>query len=243
MADQQVNYTPYTAPGGVAKDVSVRTQTIIWPASTFITTWTLGSSSDPTESPATVAPVSDSSSASQSVGPILSGVVVFLVLVLVLWMCCGRNRTNGRRSRRSSRRRGSGYASKCGSSTSPSSPSSSGTSQNGASAGSAASEVVEDQWDQTEQVPEEHIPKVPPPVATAWHGQVPGQIPGQIPGQAPGQAPDQGVRLVPVRPVQGMQFPVGPRPMMSPGGPPLVGRGGPPPVIIGRGGPPPGALH
>lgn len=71
------------------EDMSVRTQTIVWPASTFVTTWTLGTGSDPTESPATVVPAPNSSSTSnQNVGPILSGVVVLLVLILIFWFCC-----------------------------------------------------------------------------------------------------------------------------------------------------------
>lgn len=92
MADQQAEHIVHTVTSELrARDVSIRTQTITWPASTFTTTWTLGSSSDPTESPVTVAPASDSTSAGQSVGPILSGVVVFIVLVLVAWVCCRRS--------------------------------------------------------------------------------------------------------------------------------------------------------
>ncbi|KAI1769989.1 hypothetical protein F4818DRAFT_281253 [Hypoxylon cercidicola] len=226
MADQQAEHTVHMVTSRLqARDVSIRTQTIVWPASTFITTWTLGSSSDPTESPATVAPASDSTSAGQSVGPILSGVVVFLVLVLVVWVCCRRNRPNSRNSRRSSRRQGSSYLSK---SSSSDSPSSNGSSRNGASANSAASEVAENQWDQAEQMPEGHMPDIPPPVAGGWPGQQPD------PGMRMGPAPGQGMGFFPGR--------GGPQPMMGRGGPPILGRGGPPPMM-GRGGPPPGALQ
>ncbi|KAI1768916.1 hypothetical protein GGR53DRAFT_316052 [Hypoxylon sp. FL1150] len=204
-------------------DDSARTQTIVWPSTTFTTTWTLGSGSHSTEPPATVAPAPDKSTAGQSVGPILSGVVAFLVLVVVLWVCCRQNRTRGRGSRRSSRRRGSGYLSKGSSSGSPSS---NGSSRNGASVESAASEIVENQWDHADQGPEGPMPNIPPAVAGGWQ-------------------PDPGTRMGSGPPGQGMGFPPGrggPQPMMGRGGPPFLGRGGPPPMM-GRGGPPPGAIQ
>lgn len=72
-------------------DQTIRTQTIVWPASTFITTWTLGSGSEPTETPAVVIPAATSTSTGdQNVGPILSALVVFVVIVLVMWFYCRR---------------------------------------------------------------------------------------------------------------------------------------------------------
>ncbi|KAI2776123.1 hypothetical protein F4815DRAFT_365760 [Daldinia loculata] len=206
------------------EDMSVRTQTIVWPASTFVTTWTLGTGSDPTESPATVVPAPNSSSTSnQNVGPILSGVVVLLVLILIFWFCCRQAGPNGRNSKRSSRRQGSSYTSKGSSS---SSGASNASSQNDASVGSAASEIVEDQWNQQAPVPERPMPGMPPPVAGQW----------------PAQRPEVGIGQAPLPPRPGMGFPLGrggPPPMMGQG---LPGRGGPPP-IMGRGGFPPGVMQ
>ncbi|OTA52652.1 hypothetical protein K449DRAFT_402457 [Hypoxylon sp. EC38] len=210
-----------------AEDDSVRTQTVIWPASTFVTTWTLGSGADTTKSPTTVVPASNSgSSADQSVGPILSGVVVLLVLISVIWFCCRRNRSPSRNSRRSSRRHGSSYTSKDGSSSSGSASSNS-SSQNNPSVGSAASEVAEDQWNQQDPMPEGSMPGMPPPVAGGWPG------PQPHPGMGPMPPPGPGMQF---HPGQG-----GHMPMMGRGGPPLLGRGGPPP-LMGRGGPPPGVM-
>ncbi|KAI0845934.1 hypothetical protein F5Y00DRAFT_272603 [Daldinia vernicosa] len=209
------------------EDISVRTQTIIWPASTFVTTWTLGTGSDPTESPATVVPAPNSSSTNnENVGPILSGVVVLVVLILISWFCCRQGGPNGRNSKRSSRRQGSSYTSKGSSS---SSGASNASSQNDASVGSAASEIVEDQWNQAAPVPERPIPGMPPPVAGQWPAQQPGVGMGQMP-----LPPHPGMSFSPGR--------GGPPPMMGQG---LPGRGGPPP-ITGRGGFPPGkgvAVH
>ncbi|KAI2602788.1 hypothetical protein GGR54DRAFT_468400 [Hypoxylon sp. NC1633] len=229
------------------KDVSIRTQTIVWPASTFITTWTLGGGSDPTESPATVVPASSPNAGDQNVGPILSSVVVFIVLVLVIWVCCRRSeffffleycrqpalimtrldRSNGRASRRSSRRHGSGYSGKGGSGSSSGSATSNDSSRNGRSVGSAASETAEDQWEQPEPVPEVPMPGMPPPVAGGWPGPQPG--PGMR--AAPPHAPEMGFHYA-----QG-----GGPPMMVRGGQPMA-RGGPPPMM-GRGGPPPGVMQ
>lgn len=210
-----------------AEGDSIRTQTVIWPASTFVTIWTLGSGSDPTESPTIVVPASNSgSSADQNVGPILSGVVALLVLLLVIWFCCRRNRSRSRNSRRSSRRRGSSYASKSESSSSGS-PSSNSSSQNNPSIGSAASEVAEDQWNQHEPMPQGSMPGMPPPVAGGWQGPHPNQGMGPMPPPGPGMEfhPGQGGHM----------------PMMGRGGPPHLGRGVPPPMM-GRGRPPPGVM-
>ncbi|KAI1102567.1 hypothetical protein F4804DRAFT_261267 [Jackrogersella minutella] len=224
-ADQQVD------------DSSIRTQTIVWPASTFVTTWTLGDGgSDSTEPPATVVPASNpGSSGSQNVGPILSGVVVLLVLILVVWFCCRRSRSNNRGSRRSSRRRGSSYASKGGSSGSGSS---NGSSRDDPSDGSAASEVADDQWNQQEPIPDGPMPAMPPPAAGGWPGphQDPGMgpmPPAPAPGPGPGPGPGMGMGFFPGR--------GGLPQMMARGGPLPLGRGGPPPMM-GRGGPPPGVM-
>lgn len=77
----------------LAGDDSFRTQTIVWPASTFVTTWTLGGGNyAPTETPATVIPAGNPGPTdNQNVGPILSAVVVALVLALILWFCCRRS--------------------------------------------------------------------------------------------------------------------------------------------------------
>ncbi|KAI1442381.1 hypothetical protein F5Y02DRAFT_262626 [Annulohypoxylon stygium] len=200
----------------LAGDDSFRTQTIVWPASTFVTTWTLGGGNyAPTETPATVIPAGNPGPTdNQNVGPILSAVVVALVLALILWFCCRRKRSNGRYSRRSSRRQSSSYASKGSSGGSSSSNSSS---RNDGSVGSAASEIGEDQWDQQEPMPEGPMPTMPPPAAGGWLAGQPGP---------------------------GMNFPPGhggPPMMMGRGGPPPLGRGGPPPMM-GRGGPPPGVM-
>ncbi|KAI1496881.1 hypothetical protein F5X99DRAFT_398696 [Biscogniauxia marginata] len=195
----------------------IRTQTIIWPATTFITTWTLGSSTEEaTGTPAVVGPApSPQASDSVSVGPILSGVVVAVVLVLILWVCCRRGHSRSRRSKRSSRRSGSSYPSKTSSS---SSGGSNGSSRRDASDRSVVSEMMEDQWGDREP-----MPNVPPPVAGGWPGP--------------------------------QNVPIGPQPHDFPagrGGPPVMGRGGPPPgfsglhpgherspPMVGRGGPPP----
>ncbi|KAI1653422.1 hypothetical protein F4813DRAFT_256628 [Daldinia decipiens] len=207
-----------------AEDMLVRTQTVVWPGSTFVTTWTLGTGSDPTESPATVVPAPNlSSTSNQNVGPILSGVVVLLVLILIFWFCCRQGGPNGRNSKRSSRRYGSSYTSKGSSSSSGASNTSS---QNDASVGSAASEIVEDQWNQQASAPERPMPGMPPPVAGQW----------------PAQRPGVGIGQVPRPPHRGMNFPPGcggPPPVMGQG---LPGRGGPPP-IMGRGGFPPGVTQ
>lgn len=72
-------------------DQTIRTQTIVWPASTFIITWTLGSGSEPTQTPGVVVPAATSTSTGdQNVGPILSALVVFVVIVLVMWFYCRR---------------------------------------------------------------------------------------------------------------------------------------------------------
>ncbi|KAI0122792.1 hypothetical protein F4814DRAFT_446735 [Daldinia grandis] len=161
------------------EDMSVRTQTIVWPASTFVTTWTLGTSSDPTGSAATVVPAQNSSSTSnENVGPILSGVVVLLVLILIFWFCCRRGSPNSRNPKRSSRRRGSSYTSKGSSSGSGASNASS---QNEPSVGSAASEIVEGQWNRQAPVPERPMPGMPPPVAGQWPAQQPEVRIGQAP--------------------------------------------------------------
>ncbi|OTB13728.1 hypothetical protein K445DRAFT_24224 [Daldinia sp. EC12] len=206
-----------------AEDGSVRTQTIVWPASTFVTTWTLGTGSDTTESPGTVVPAQDSSSTSnQNVGPILSGIVVLLVLMLVFWVCYRRNRSNGRNPKRSNRRHGSSYTSK---GSSYSSGTSSSSSRNGASVASATSEVAE-QWDQQAPVPGQPMPGMPPPVAGGWPAQQPGNGMGHV-----------------IPPNMGMGFPPGrggPPPMMGQG---LPGRGGPPPIMGSGGGYPPGVMQ
>ncbi|KAI1384369.1 uncharacterized protein F4822DRAFT_432917 [Hypoxylon trugodes] len=185
-----------------AKDVSIRTQTIIWPTSTFVTTWTLGGDSDPTETPATVAPAPDSTSnGGQNVGPILSGIVAFLVLVLVVWLCCRRSSFKGRNSRRSSRQRGSGPPSKGSSSESATSNNSS---RRGRSVGSAASEIIDgNQWNQQGPVPVEHLPEMPPQAAGRW------PVPAPQPNPGMGQMPPPG-----------MGFPLG-----RGGPPPMMGRG------------------
>ncbi|KAL7627213.1 hypothetical protein AAE478_003989 [Parahypoxylon ruwenzoriense] len=220
MADQ---HNERLVTGGLeAKDISIRTQTIIWPASTLVTTWTLGSDPDPTGSLNTIAPVSNSdASTDQNVGPILSGVVGFLVLILVTWLCCRQNRFGGRRSRRSSRRQGSSYMSK---GVARSSMISSGESNRGASLRS--SEMAEDQWDHPEPMPQGPMPGMPRPVAGGWPAPQPASgVGGPPPGPGIGFAPGQG----------------GPPPMMGRGGP-LMGKGASLPMM-GRGGPPHGGMQ
>ncbi|KAI1798553.1 hypothetical protein F4811DRAFT_558723 [Daldinia bambusicola] len=224
MADQGSAAAALTAEDRQqAEDGSVRTQTIVWPASTFITTWTLGTGSDTTESPDTVVvPAQDAGSASnQNVGAILSGVVVVLVLILISWVCYRRNGPNGRGSKRSSRRHGSSYTSK---SSSGSSGTSNVSSRNDSSIVSAASERGE-QWDQPAPVPGPPMPGMPPPVAGGW--------PPQHPENGMGQAMPRNMN---------MGFPPGhggPPQMMGNG---LPGRGGPPPMM-GGGGFPPGVMQ
>ncbi|KAK6953456.1 hypothetical protein Daesc_005760 [Daldinia eschscholtzii] len=176
-----------------AEDGSVRTQTIVWPASTFVTTWTLGTGSDTTESPGTVVPAQDSSSTSnQNVGPILSGIVVLLVLILVFWVCY---------------RRSSSY----------SSGTSSGSSRNDASVGSATSEVAE-QWDQQAPVSGQPMPGMPPPVAGGWPAQQPGNGMGHAvpPNMGMGFPPGRGGP--PPMMGQGLPGRGGPPPIMGGGG-------------------------
>ncbi|KAI1469500.1 uncharacterized protein F4812DRAFT_458037 [Daldinia caldariorum] len=222
MADQGNVVAATTEDPQQAEDESVRTQTIVWPASTFITTWTLGTGSDTTQSPGTVVvPAQDAGSASsQNVGAILSGVVVVLVLMLISWVCYRRSGPNGRSRKRSSRRNGSSCTSKGSSS---SSGTSNVSSRNDSSIGSVASEMGE-QWDQQTPVPGPPMPGMPLPVAGGW--------PPQHPENGMGQG---------MPPNMNMGFPPGhggPPPMMGHG---LPGRGGPPPMM-GGGGSPPGGI-
>ncbi|KAI0006880.1 hypothetical protein F4779DRAFT_542743 [Xylariaceae sp. FL0662B] len=219
------------------EDNLVRTQTVTLPGSTFITTWTLGSATEPTDPPATVVPAQDATPTSEpSVGAILSGVVVFVVLIMVLWLYYRRGRSPSRGSGRSSRRRVSSHPGKSRSSRSTGSYMSS---QRSGSTGSAADEGDEEPWEPPEPMPggpmpggpmggPMGVPMPPPPVAGGWPGAQVNQDMGPPPGP-PG--PGAGIPLG-----RG-----GPPPMMGRGGPPL-GRGGPPMMMMGRGGPPPGAI-
>ncbi|KAI8962137.1 hypothetical protein F5Y11DRAFT_347825 [Daldinia sp. FL1419] len=194
-----------------AEGTSIRTQTVIWPTSTLVTTWTLGTNSNPTESPGAAVPALNSNSSSnQIVGPILSAIVILLVFILVFWFCCRRNNPMGPNTRRSNRQNGSSGTSK---SSSSSPGTSEASSRNGASVGSVASEMAEEQWDHQAPVPERPMPAMPRPAAGIW--------PVEQLGARIGQP-------LPLNSYTG--FPHGrggPPPMMGQG---IPNQGGPPPI-------------
>ncbi|KAI3328321.1 hypothetical protein F4824DRAFT_426535 [Ustulina deusta] len=207
----------------------IRTLTIARPESTFVETLTLGNGvASSTDVPIAVASASRSSTPNSNyVGAILSGVVVTVVLLFVIWICCRKGRARSRRSRGSSRH--SRRSPNKGSSNS--SESSSSRSDDGGT-GSAASEIAEEQW----EPPGRPMPGMPP--LGRWPGPPPGHI---VPPPGAGMRPP-GVGMGP--PGFGMGMPFGrggPPPMMGRGGGPLPGYGGPPPAmpIVGSGGPPP----
>ncbi|KAI1170066.1 hypothetical protein F4777DRAFT_584274 [Nemania sp. FL0916] len=196
---------------------SMRTLTIARPESTFIETLTLGDgvaySTDVPDPPVVPAPKSSSPS-SIYVGAILSGVVAFVVLVLVVWVCC---RKGNKRSRRKGPDSGSQPGSNSSSSSSESSEDASASSQDG-----SVQSVVDDAgWE-------------PPPDAGQWAGPPPGMGPAGMgpPGMTPaGMAPPTGMAPPGMGP-PGTGPPMTEMPM---------GRGGPPPFFGGGGGPPPSA--
>ncbi|KAI1368370.1 hypothetical protein F5Y08DRAFT_335582 [Xylaria arbuscula] len=202
---------------------NVRTLTIVRPESTFLQTLTLGNGAgSSTDVPVPAMPSSDSSNRSDNVAAILSGVIVFVVLLVVIWLLCrkGRKHSHSRDSSRANR-------SSSSSSTSEGSESSGGPSDNG----SVVSEVGDGQW----EPPGRPMPGMPP--MGRWGGP-----PGQHmppPGVNMG-AP--GVGMGPPGVGMGMPFGRGgPSPTMGRGTGPLPNYGGPPGMVqmTGSGGPPP----
>ncbi|KAI1350527.1 hypothetical protein F5Y01DRAFT_156804 [Xylaria sp. FL0043] len=221
----------------IAQSDDVRTLTIKRPESTFVQTLTLGNG----VASSTVAPVAAESGSKSSnrnssyVGAILSGVVVVVVFLFILWLFCRKGRSRSRRSRNSSRRSRS-PASKGSSSSSSSSDSSRGPSDDGGTGSVVSdylgSEVGEEQFEH----PQQPMPAMPP--QGGWAGPPAGyDIPP--PGAVMG-APGAGM----APPGVGMGIPFGrggPPPIMGRGGGPFPDYGGPPPGthIVGSGGPPP----
>ncbi|KAI0428068.1 hypothetical protein F5Y09DRAFT_11706 [Xylaria sp. FL1042] len=212
----------------------IRTLTIARPESTFVQTLTLGNGvASSTEVP--VAAVSGSKSSNRTssyVGAILSGVVVIVVFLFILWLFCRKGRTRSRRSRDSSRQSRS-HPSKDSSS---SSRSSGGPSDDGGTGSVISDYVASEMGEEQLEQPQRPMPVIPP--QGRWAGPPPGHI---IPPPGAGMGPP-GVGMVP--PGAGMGIPFGrggPPPMMGRGGGPLPNYGGPSPGMpgIGRGGPPP----
>ena len=78
----------------IPQDDNVRTLTIVRSESTYLQTLTLGNGvGSSTDVPVAAMSASDSSSHSDYVAAILSGVVVFVVLLIVIWLFC-RKGTN-----------------------------------------------------------------------------------------------------------------------------------------------------
>ncbi len=75
----------------------IRTLTIARPESTFVETLTLGNGvASSTDVPIAVASASRSSTPNSNyVGAILSGVVVTVVLLFVIWICCRKGNLHG----------------------------------------------------------------------------------------------------------------------------------------------------
>lgn len=83
------------APQGQGQDANIRTQTYTREGSTIIATWTLGNGSPPppTETPPTPGTptslvVNTGNPRRDIIGPVISAVVVFIVMLFVLWVCC-----------------------------------------------------------------------------------------------------------------------------------------------------------
>ncbi|KAI0539002.1 hypothetical protein GGR58DRAFT_270650 [Xylaria digitata] len=194
----------------------IRTLTIPKLESTFVETLTLGNAVASTDAPvATMSASRSSNPSSNYVGAILSGVVVILALLFIIWVCCRKGRTRSRRSKGSSRKNGSRDSPNKGSSNSS-------ESSGGPSEDDGTVSVAEEQWGQ----PERPMSGMPP------LGRWPGPPPGHM-GPPLGAGIGVGMGGMPVG--RG-----GPPPMMGRGGGPPPNFGGPPIIpMASSGGPPP----
>ncbi|KAI0802391.1 hypothetical protein GGR55DRAFT_701016 [Xylaria sp. FL0064] len=232
MSEHQTTLVERQIP---AQPDDIRTLTIKRPESTFVQTLTLGNGvASSTDAP--VAAVSGSKSSDRNsgyVGAILSGVVVVVVFLFILWLFCRKGRRRSRRSRDSSRRSRS-PASKSSSSSSDSSRGPSDDSGTGSVVSDyLGSEVGEEHLEQ----PQQPMPAMPP--HGRWAGPPAGYDippPGAVMGAPGAGIAPPGVSI-------GIPFSRGgPPPMMGRGDGPFPNYGGPPPpgtYTVGSGGPPP----